>query len=341
MSYVYLFKYVLLGDAGVGTTSLLLRYTERRPQSSEADQPTVGIGFGARITTLACDSGETQVDIKLQIWDAPSGELFRSLVRPYYKETAAFILVYDITRRETFEGIPGWLTELKQFAGPNVICALVGNKCDLQQERQVSTEEGATYAAKLGMLFFETSTRDLLPGHHAAQTGVDTAFESTAAKVHAKVQTGVLNPADPEHGVRVGEISPRRVLTPVKGPKPQAGTLARTESSSAAVALDAVPMAPAVADTEATTGNPRTKEVLDIDPAWLLSAAPPSLPNEFVGRPRRLSEAERACIDDSFVSRAGKAVVQIDFQTSRVCVSHHCIVLLVVERQCNWSSNCN
>ena len=326
MSYVYLFKYVLLGDAGVGTTSLLLRYTERRPPSSEAYQPTVGIGFGARITTLACDSGETQVDIKLQLWDAPSGELFRSVVRPYYKETAAFILVYDITRRETFEGIPGWLAELKQLAGPNVICALVGNKCDLQQERQVSTEEGATYAAKLGMLFFETTTRDLLPGHHAAQTGVDTAFENTAAKVLAKVLTGVLDPADPQHGVRVGEISPRCVLKPVKGPKPQTVTLAQAESSSAAA-----PPPP----------TPGTKEVLDIDPAWLLSAAPQSLSNEAVGRPRSLSEAERACIDDSFVSRAGKAVVQIDFQTSRVCVSHHGIVFLVAIRQCNRISNCN
>lgn len=169
MSYAYLFKFLLLGDAEVGTTSLLLRYTERRPAPSQAYAPTVGIGFGAWITTLTCDSGETQVDLKLQIWDTPPGELFRSLVRPYYKETAAALLVYDVTRRETFEGISAWLAELKQLASPTVTCALVGNKRDLEQERQVSTEEGAAFAAKLGMLFFETSTRDLLPGHHAAR----------------------------------------------------------------------------------------------------------------------------------------------------------------------------
>ena len=318
MSYVYLFKFLLLGDAEVGTTSLLLRYTERRPAPSQAYAPTVGIGFGAWITTLTYDSGESQVDVKLQIWDTPPGELFRSLVRPYYKETAAALLVHDVTRRETFERISAWLAELQQLAGPSVTCALVGNKRDLEQERQVSTEEGAAFAAKLGMLFFETSTRDLLPGHHAAQSSVDTAFESTAAKVLAKLQKGVLNPALPECGVKVGQSDPRRVLAPP--PKHQA--LPEKAPSAQVTRSSEPPASRASGDTEtvstAANRNTGTRQILNVDPAWLLSAGAARAPASVVGRPRSLSEAERACIDDAFVSTVGQAVIQIDFQSSRV-----------------------
>ena len=361
MSYAYLFKFLLLGDSEVGTTSLLLRYTERRQAPSQAYllhwkfscmhlaaadtiaiiltnsctsrsryAPTVGIGFGAWITTLDCDSGETQLDVKLQIWDTPPGQLFRSLVRPYYTETAAALLVYDVTRRDTFEGISGWLSELRQLASPSITCALVGNKSDLEKERQVSTEEGAAFAAKLGMLFFETTTRDVLPGHHAAQSSVDTAFESTAAKVLAKIQKGVLNPASSEYGVKVGDSDPRRVLTPsvTHAALPDSETSMEEPSSKPAPSS-----ASATADAEATkqTKTSPGRQVLDVDPAWLLStkagSASEPVDVEAVRRPRSLSEAERACIDDAFVSRVGQAVVQIDFQSSRVCV---CLLFLRV-----------
>lgn len=311
----------------MGTTSLLLRYTQRRSAPSQDYAPTVGIGFGAWITTLACDSGETQVDVKLQIWDTPSGELFRSLVRPYYTETAAALLVYDVTRRETFEGISAWLAELKQLASPIVTCVLVGNKSDLEQERQVTTEEGATFAAKLGMLFFETSTRDVLPGHHGAQSSVDAAFESTAAKVFAKVQKGSLNPDLPEHGVKVGQSNPRRVSVPPARHAPLDEIAPSATATPGSKPTTSTESASAPAATGAKTAAdhkiaPSSRQILDVDPGWLLPAdgagALAAMTTQAIGRPRSLSEAERACIDDSFVSTVAQSVIQIDFQSSRV-----------------------
>jgi len=169
MSYAYLFKYIILGDAGVGKSSLLMQFTERRSQSEM--EPTIGVEFGAR--TVVIDREQ----IKLQIWDTCGAEMFRAIVRSYYRESAGVLLVYDVTRRESFDNISMWLEEVKKHNHGNLTAILVGNKCDRGSERQVSAEEAQAYAEQQGIMFIETSA--------STANNVDAAFTVSAKRVRA------------------------------------------------------------------------------------------------------------------------------------------------------------
>jgi hypothetical protein len=100
MSYAYLFKYIIIGDTGVGKSCLLLQFTDKRFQP--VHDLTIGVEFGARMISI---DGK---QIKLQIWDTAGQESFRSITRSYYRGAAGALLVYDITRREasTAAGAP-------------------------------------------------------------------------------------------------------------------------------------------------------------------------------------------------------------------------------------------
>merc|ERR1719270_304071 len=97
--------------------------------------------------------------IKLQIWDTAGRESFRSITRSYYRGAAGALLVYDITRRETFNHLTRWLEEARQNSHQNMVIMLIGNKSDLENRRQVSTEEGEAFAQKHGLMFLETSAK--------------------------------------------------------------------------------------------------------------------------------------------------------------------------------------
>lgn len=132
--YDMIFKVVLIGDSGVGKTNLLSRYLKN--EFSFDSKTTVGVEFGAK--RLEIDG----VKIKAQIWDTAGQERFRSITNAYYKGAKGALLVYDCTRRDTFENINKWVPELKQSGDKDVTIILVGNKIDLESERQVSTEDG-------------------------------------------------------------------------------------------------------------------------------------------------------------------------------------------------------
>merc|ERR1711908_147532 len=108
MSYAYLFKYIIIGDTGVGKSCLLLQFTDRRFQPIH--DLTIGVEFGARMITI------DKKQIKLQIWDTAGQESFRSITRSYYRGAAGALLVYDITRRETFNSLASWLDDARQHA---------------------------------------------------------------------------------------------------------------------------------------------------------------------------------------------------------------------------------
>merc|ERR1711981_1167972 len=131
MSYAYLFKYIIIGDTGVGKSCLLLQFTDRRFQPIH--DLTIGVEFGARMITI------DKKQIKLQIWDTAGQESFRSITRSYYRGAAGALLVYDITRRETFTHLTSWLEESRQHASPNMTIMLIGNKCDDEDKRAVCT----------------------------------------------------------------------------------------------------------------------------------------------------------------------------------------------------------
>nr|KAF6426758.1 RAB2A, member RAS oncogene family [Molossus molossus] len=120
MAYAYLFKYIIIGDTGVGKSCLLLQFTDKRFQP--VHDLTIGVEFGARMITI---DGK---QIKLQIWDTAGQESFRSITRSYYRGAAGALLVYDITRRDTFNHLTTWLEDARQHSNSNMVIMLIGNK---------------------------------------------------------------------------------------------------------------------------------------------------------------------------------------------------------------------
>ncbi|KAF5771839.1 putative small GTP-binding protein [Helianthus annuus] len=188
MSYAYLFKYIIIGDTGVGKSCLLLQFTDKRFQP--VHDLTIGVEFGARMITI--DSKP----IKLQIWDTAGQESFRSITRSYYRGAAGALLVYDITRRETFNHLASWLEDARQHANANMTVMLIGNKCDLAHRRAVSTEEGEQFAKENGLVFMEASAK-------TAQN-VEEAFINTAGTIYKKIQDGVFDVSNESYGIKVG-----------------------------------------------------------------------------------------------------------------------------------------
>ncbi|CAN6279021.1 unnamed protein product, partial [Urochloa humidicola] len=192
MSYAYLFKYIIIGDTGVGKSCLLLQFTDKRFQP--VHDLTIGVEFGARMITI-----DTK-PIKLQIWDTAGQESFRSITRSYYRGAAGALLVYDITRRETFNHLASWLEDARQHANANMTVMLIGNKCDLSHRRAVSYEEGEQFAKEHGLVFMEASAK-------TAQN-VEEAFIKTAGTIYKKIQDGIFDVSNESNGIKVGYAVP-------------------------------------------------------------------------------------------------------------------------------------
>mmetsp|Transcript_21793 Transcript_21793/g.31820 ORF Transcript_21793/g.31820 Transcript_21793/m.31820 type:complete len:194 (+) Transcript_21793:144-725(+) len=146
------FKLVLLGDAAVGKSCLVVRFV--RDEFFEFQEPTIGAAFLTQ--TVQCDDAT----VKFEIWDTAGQERYRSLAPMYYRGAAAAIVVYDITDPDSFAGAKSWVKELQRRGDPNVIIALAGNKADLEQRRKVSREEAEAYAEENGILHLVTSAKD-------------------------------------------------------------------------------------------------------------------------------------------------------------------------------------
>lgn len=185
--YHYLFKYIIIGDTGVGKSCLLLQFTDKRFRNDH--DLTIGVEFGARTISL-----DNKI-VKLQIWDTAGQESFRSITRSYYRGAAGALLVYDITRRETFNHLTRWLDEVRQNSSVHMTIVLIGNKCDLDR-REVTTEEGAVFAQENGLIFLETSAK--------TSQNVEEAFMYTANKIYENLTSGVYNAVDQTHGVKFG-----------------------------------------------------------------------------------------------------------------------------------------
>lgn len=152
MEYDYLFKLLIIGDSGVGKSCLLLRFSD--DIFTDSFISTIGVDF--KIRTIEIGGSK----IKLQIWDTAGQERFRTITSSYYRGAHGIIVVYDVTEQKSFNNITKWLKEIDTFAGPTVQKLLVGNKCDLENERAVSTDQGKELAAKLNIPFVETSAKD-------------------------------------------------------------------------------------------------------------------------------------------------------------------------------------
>ena len=147
-----LLKMVLIGDSGVGKTNILTRFA--RDHFDPDSKSTVGVEFGMK--TLKVE-GKT---VKVQLWDTAGQERYRAIASAYYRGAVGALLVYDVTSSLTFQSISRWLQELREYADSDIVVMLVGNKCDLQELRAVSTDEGLRFAKDENLLFIETSAMD-------------------------------------------------------------------------------------------------------------------------------------------------------------------------------------
>ena len=150
--YDYLFKILVVGVANTGKSSVLQRYVDNT--FSDAYISTIGVEF--RVRTLDVYGKK----VKLQIWDTAGQERFRAIAKSYYKGAHGFLLVYDITNKESFEKLQAHMDEIKTCGPEKMRCMVVGNKTDLESKREVSYDEGRAFAEEIGAGFWEVSAKN-------------------------------------------------------------------------------------------------------------------------------------------------------------------------------------
>ena len=188
MNYDFLLKYIIIGDAAVGKSNLLLRFAQNDFKAEY--QLTIGVEFGAKNIDI------NNKKFRLQIWDTAGQENYRSITRAYYKNSVCAILVYDISNRESFEHISNWIEDCLAQSPKTVFMVLVGNKSDLNENRKVSFQEGQEMAKNNHLMFFETS----------AKTGenVDKIFEDSAKEISNKINQGYYDLESDVCGIKRG-----------------------------------------------------------------------------------------------------------------------------------------
>lgn len=164
-------KVVLVGSVGTGKTSTVLRFVKN--QYKEAVESTIGASYMYKICQI---EGR---EVKFSVWDTAGQEQYHALVPLYFRNAAAVIVVYDITRQKTLEDARQWVKELRNQAPEDVIIAVAGNKADLADLRTVDTREGRHFAQEVSGLFYETSAK--------AEIGITELFMEIGSKCLEKM----------------------------------------------------------------------------------------------------------------------------------------------------------
>ena len=147
--YDLLFKLILIGDSCVGKSNILLKYLKN--QFNENSKTTVGVEFGTKNIII------NNKRIKIQIWDTAGQERYRSITSAYYKGAKGVLIIYDITRKNTFDNIDKWITDLKLNGDKNICIIILGNKSDLIDKREINKNDGIKKAEMYKTAFLETS----------------------------------------------------------------------------------------------------------------------------------------------------------------------------------------
>uniref|UniRef100_A0A0E0M742 Ras-related protein Rab11D n=1 Tax=Oryza punctata TaxID=4537 RepID=A0A0E0M742_ORYPU len=203
----YVFKVVLIGDSAVGKSQILARFA--RNEFSIDSKATIGVEFQTR--TLLIDHKYSCMVVGGWVgnWaDASTkyGECgYRAVTSAYYRGALGALLVYDITKRQSFDHIPRWLEELRGHADKNIVIMLVGNKSDLEDERAVSTEDAKEFAEKENLFFLETSALQATNVENAFQTVLSEIF-----KIHSKKNMA----ADPKVNGAAPSLAGKKVVVP-------------------------------------------------------------------------------------------------------------------------------
>ncbi|KAJ4041010.1 hypothetical protein NW761_010156 [Fusarium oxysporum] len=222
----YIAKLVCIGDSGCGKSSLTIRLCEGR--FSPHHDVTIGVEFGSRIVPVGPphskigaanssdpdnkdqeadglpepprdDSNTPQKHMKLSLWDTAGQETYKSVTRSYFRGASGALLVFDLSRKQTFQHVTDWLNDLRQIAEPDIVVILVGNKADLTQQednkREVTREEAEEWAKRNGVMeYVETSAK--------SGENVEKAFMRVAERIYNNIQAGKYDLNDRRSGVK-------------------------------------------------------------------------------------------------------------------------------------------
>jgi len=170
-NYELLYKIIIIGDTCVGKSNILSRYL--KDEFREDSKSTVGVELGTKFLKVK------DVGTKIQIWDTAGQERYRSITSSYYKGSHGCFIVYDITSEISFENVDKWYQQAQKEASKDVSIILVGNKCDLEDQRKVSKEKGEEKAKQFNIPFFETSALSKIKIDDIFNEMVNNIFERT------------------------------------------------------------------------------------------------------------------------------------------------------------------
>ena len=169
-SYELLYKVIIIGDTAVGKSNILSRYV--KDEFSPNSKSTVGVELGIKFLKIK------NTKTKIQIWDTAGQERYRAITSSYFKGSNGCFIVYDITNEASFNNIENWYEQIQKETSKDIPILLVGNKCDLEDERKVPIEKGKEKAQNLNCAFFETSA--------LKKINIDKIFEELVNNIYEK-----------------------------------------------------------------------------------------------------------------------------------------------------------
>ena len=187
-NYEMMFKVVLVGDSFVGKTNIMSKYL--KDEFHEDSKATVGVEFGSKQFNIQGHQ------IKAQIWDTAGQERYKAITSAYYKGAKGAFIVYDITRKNTFDSVNRWVSDISAAADKKITLLLIGNKSDLEDQRQVNKEQGEEKAKELGLAFMETSA--------CSGENLEKAFQLMINEVYKKCQEDIAGETE-ENAVEPGK----------------------------------------------------------------------------------------------------------------------------------------
>jgi small GTP-binding protein len=190
VNFDYLLKYIIIGDAAVGKSNLLLRYAHG--QFKPEYQLTIGVEFGAKNVEIRNKL------YRIQIWDTAGQENFRSITRAYYKNSVCAMVVYDITSLDSFHHVQNWIEDIRNQSPKTVLIILIGNKIDLEEKRVVSYDEGSEFAIRNGIIFAETSAK--------TGDGIEEIFLKSAKEIAKNMSENYYDLTSETCGIKKGNV---------------------------------------------------------------------------------------------------------------------------------------
>jgi Ras-related protein Rab-1A len=193
MNYEHVFKVLLIGDSGVGKTSILNRFIDDK--FNETFVSTIGVDFKAK--SIALEGKIT----KLQIWDTAGQERFKTITSSYYRGSHGVVIIFDVTNRKSFENIKMWLNEIRLHCDNGTKKILVGSKTDLEDKIEVSCSEALSFANRHNMKYVETSAKE--------SKNIELAFINLANEIKSRMRettTFFMDGNPMENSIRLSEF---------------------------------------------------------------------------------------------------------------------------------------